>query len=183
MLRPAARPRRSLVDDRGRDAPSASTGWLCPGRSPAPAGLAATHGSSHTVLLFRSELENIIDEQPRVILVITLECGWRRTGEYPMVVLALEQTGGHCRAGANGLRIDNPAFHPVGFQAFAGQQKIGRRGSAIMGGIAGRVTFEARRRGAGEQDAPQFRFLRRQRGRPFRGYRERLPREGRAQAL
>src|SRR5260370_28595934 len=103
MLRPAARPRRSLVDDRGRDAPSASTGWLCPGRSPAPAGLAATHGSSHTVLLFRSELENIIDEQPGVILVITLECGGRRTVEYPIVVLPLEQSRRHSRAPTNGF--------------------------------------------------------------------------------
>ena len=55
-----------------RAARSASAGWLWPGSS-VIAGLAAPHGSSHTALLFRSELENIIHEQPSVILIVTLE--------------------------------------------------------------------------------------------------------------
>src|SRR5208282_4270135 len=178
ILLPAARPHRWLVHDRGRIAPSAATGWLCSGRSSLRTGLAAPHGSGHTALLFRSELENIIHEQPGVILIIPLECGRRRSGEHPVVVQALEQTGGHRCTRTDGLWINDPAFNPVRLQTVVRQKKIGRRGSSIMRSIAGRVTLQARRRAAGEQAACHVRFLRRQRRRLVRNIRKGLPREG-----
>src|ERR1700676_5576389 len=125
---------------------SASAGCLWPGSS-VIAGLAASHGSGDTALLFRSEVENIIHEQLGVILIVTLERGRRRTGEHPMVVLALKQTGGHRGARTDGLRINDPAFNPVRLQAIVRQKKIGCRGIFVMRRIAGRVTLQARRRG------------------------------------
>src|SRR5260370_27442077 len=94
-----------------------------------------------------------------------------------MVVLALEQTGGHRYARTDGLWINDPAFNPVRLQAFARQKKIGCRGIAIMRRIAGRVALQAWCRGAGEQASCHVRFLRLPSRRRLRHIPKRLSRE------
>jgi len=76
-----------------------------------------------------------------------------------MIVLPLKQAGRHGRAGADGLRVNHPALHPIGFQAAAGLQEIGSGGDAIMSGIAGGVALEAGRGGAAEETARHLGFL------------------------
>src|SRR5260370_36553086 len=122
-----------------------------------------------------------MQEELGVILIVTLERRRRWAGEYPAIILALEQARGHRCARTDGLWIDDPAFNPVGLQAFARQKEIGRSGVFVMRSIAGRVTFKARRRGAGEQAARHVRFLGLQSRCPPRNIRKGLSREGRKQ--
>ena len=112
-----------------------------------------------------------------VILIVTLERGRRGTGEDPAIVLALEKTGRHRRAGADGLRVDDPALDPIGFQATLGLQEVGRGGGAIVSGIAGGVALQARRGRAAEKTARHVGFLGGEHRRLFRNVRKRLARE------
>src|SRR6266478_6766988 len=104
------------------------------GRRVAGAGCGArtTHGSADSVLLFRRELENVIHQKFRLILVVAAERSGRRTGENPVAVFALEEAGRHGGARADGLRVDDPAFHPVRLQAAAGLEEIGSSGEAVV---------------------------------------------------
>src|SRR2546427_603565 len=83
------------------------------GGAGAGCGARTTHGSADSVLLFRRELENVIHQKFRLILVVAAERSGRRTGENPVAVFALEEAGRHGGARADGLRVDDPAFHPV----------------------------------------------------------------------
>src|SRR5208337_1448944 len=72
----------------------------------------------------RSQLEQVADQQLRVVAVISLErrrCG---TGENIMVRLELEQAGRHGRAGIDQSRVENPMAGPIGLQP-AGSRKFG----------------------------------------------------------
>src|SRR5438309_6970144 len=74
----------------------------------------SAHGGGHTLLLFRSELKDVIHEQLGVILVIALERWRRRSGKHPVVVDLGEQAGRHGSAGTDRWWIGDPAFHAVG---------------------------------------------------------------------
>src|ERR1700740_3307962 len=119
----------------------------------------AAHRRAHSALLFRSELENIFDEELGVVLVVSVERSGRGAGEGPAIVLALEESGRHGGAGADGLRVDDPALDPIGFETPLGCEEVGRGGGFVVGGIAGGVTFQARRGWAAEEAARHVGFL------------------------
>src|ERR1700687_1066877 len=73
------------------------------------------HGRAHAPLLFRGELQDVIHQQPRLILIIPPERRRSRAGEDPVIVFPLEQSGRHGSTRADGLRVNDPAFHPIGF--------------------------------------------------------------------
>ena len=54
-----------------------------------------------------------------------------------MIVFPLEKAGWHGRARADRLWVDDPALHPIRFQAASGLQEVRRRCRAIVGRIAG----------------------------------------------
>src|SRR5271155_921963 len=136
-----------------------------------------SHGCADPPLLFPRELEDIFDQELRVILVVALERSRRRARENPVIIFALEQAGRHGRARADRLRVDNPALDPVGFQAASGLQEVGRSRGAVVRWIAGGVALQARRGGAAEEAARQGGFLGCQNWRLFRNVWERLARE------
>src|SRR5258708_5922222 len=74
-----------------------------------------THRGADPPLFFRGEPEDVIHQELGLILIIALERRRRRTREDPVIVLALEQTGRHGGARADGLGVNDPAFHPIGF--------------------------------------------------------------------
>src|SRR6266446_2324502 len=138
----------------------------------------APHGCSHAPLLLRRQLEDVIDEQFCLVLIVTLEQRRRRAGEHPMIVFPLEKAGWHGRARADGLRVDDPALHPIRFQAPSGLQEVRRRCRAIVSGIAGGVALQTRRRRTAEQAARHLGFLCGEHRDFFRYVGERLPRKG-----
>src|SRR5258706_9149751 len=150
------------------------------GRRVAGAGCGArtTHGSADSALLFGGELENVIHQEFRLILVVAAERSGRRTGENPVAVFALEETGWHGGARTDSLRVDDPAFYPVRLQAATGLEEIGGGGEAIVRGVAGGVAFQAGRGRAAEEAARHFGFLGRQDGNLFWNVGERLASEG-----
>src|SRR5690242_8555261 len=106
-------------------------------------GSRAAHRSRDTALLLGGQLQDVIDKQPRMVFIVALERGRCRSGKDPVPILALEESGWHRSARADGLRIDHPLLHPIGLQAPARLQKIGRGSSPIMRGIAGGMTLQA----------------------------------------
>src|SRR5215472_14378712 len=128
-------------------------------RRPSARGACAAHRSGDAALLVSGELQNVIDEKPCVVFVIALKRRRRRSGKDPMIVLALEEAGRHGSARANSLRIDHPAFHPVGLEPAAGLKEVWRRRDAVVPGIAGGVALQARRGGAAEEAARHFSFF------------------------
>src|SRR5439155_10803093 len=90
------------------------------------------HGSANATLLFRCELENVIDQKLRVILIIALERSGRRSGENPVAVIALEESRRHGRAWSDGLRVEHPAFHPIGLQAAPSLEEVWSGGETIV---------------------------------------------------
>src|ERR1700739_4969696 len=102
----------------------------------------AAHRRAHSPLLFRSELENIFDEELGVVLVVSVERGRSGTRKSQAIVFALEKSGRHRGAGADGLRVDDPALDPIGLEAPLGCEEVGRGGGFVVGGIAGGVTFQ-----------------------------------------
>src|SRR2546421_1329217 len=126
------------------------------------------HGSANATLLFRRELENVVDQKLGVILIIALERSGRRSGENPVAVIALEEARRHGRARSNGLRVEHPTFHPIGLQAAAGLEEIGSGGETIVSRITRSVALQARSGGAAEEAARHFGFLCGQDGNLFR---------------
>src|SRR5450755_1986087 len=49
--------------------------------------LCSSHGGSHAPLFLGCELEDVIHQQLGLVLLVTLERRWRRSGENPMIVL------------------------------------------------------------------------------------------------
>src|SRR5438445_2234288 len=135
------------------------------------------HGSANATLLFRRELQNVVDQKLGVILIIALERSGRRSGENPVAVIALEEARRHGGARSDGLRVEHPTFHPIGLQAAADLEEIGSSGEAIVSRIARSVALQARSGGAAEEAARHFGFLGGQDGNLFRNIRERLARE------
>src|SRR2546427_8004607 len=129
------------------------------GRRAAGCGTGTAHGGTYSALLFRRELQDVVDQQFCLILVIAFERWRSRTGENPVAVFALEETGWHGGARTDGLRVDDPAFHPVWLQAAAGLEEVRSGGEAIVSRVAGGVTFQAGRGGASEEGARHFGFL------------------------
>src|SRR5437773_3643863 len=130
------------------------------------------HGSANATLLFRRELQNVVDQKLRVILIIALERSGRRSGENPVAIVTLEEARRHGGARSDGLRVEHPTFHPIGLQAAAGLEEIGSGGEAIVSRLAGGVAFQARRGGAAEEAARQSGFFRGEDGNLFRNIRE-----------
>src|SRR5437899_6879397 len=147
------------------------------GRRAAGCGTGTAHGGTYSALLFRRELQDVVDQQFCLILVIAFERWRSRTGEDPVAVFAFEQTRRHGSARADGLRVDDPAFHPVGLQAAAGLQEIWGGGEAIVSWVAGGVTFQAGRGGTAEETARHFGFLGGEDGNLLRDVREGLARQ------
>src|ERR1700686_2954868 len=88
-----------------------------------------------------------------MISVVALERWWRRPGKHPLIILLLEQSGGHRRARTDRLGIGNPTLHPVGLQPLLGQEEVWRGGNLVVTRIAGGVALQTRRGGAREQAA------------------------------
>src|SRR5882762_6929353 len=141
-------------------------------------GARTTHSSADSALLLGSELEDVVHQEFCLILVVAMERSGRWTGEDPMAVFTLEKAGWHGGAWADSLRVDDPAFHPVGLQTAAGLEEIGGGSEAIVSRVAGGVTFQAGRGGAAEEAARHFGFLGGQDGNLFWNVGERLPRQG-----
>src|SRR5438552_359462 len=135
------------------------------------------HGSANATLLFRRELQNVVDQKVRVILIIALERSGRRSGENPVAVIALEEARRHGRARSDGLRVEHPTFHPIGLQATAGLEEVGSSREASVGRISGGVALQARSGCAAEEAARHFGFLGGQDGNLFRNVREGLARK------
>src|SRR5207244_514626 len=135
------------------------------------------HGSANATLLFRRELQNVVDQKLGVILIIALERSGRRSGENPVAVIALEEARRHGGARSDGLRVEHPTFHPIGLQAAAGLEEIRSGGETIVSRIAGSVALQARSGSATEKAARHFCFLGGQDGNLFRNVREGLARE------
>ena len=77
-----------------------------------------------------------------MIFVVALERWRRRTGKNPLaILLLLEQSRWHRCAGADGLRIGNPALDPIRLQALLCEQEVGRGGDLVVLRIAGSVTL------------------------------------------
>src|SRR6266481_7032111 len=148
------------------------------GRRAAACGRRMTHRGAYPPLFFRGELEDVIHQELGLILIIALERRRRRTREDPVIVLALEQTGRHGGARADGLWVNDPAFHPIGFQTPAGLQEVGGGGGTVVSRIAGSVAFQAGRCGAAEEAPRHFGFLGGQHGDLFRYVGEGLARQG-----
>src|SRR5208283_4926706 len=98
-----------------------------------------------------------------MILFVPLERGWSRAREYPPAVIASKQSGRHGGARTDGLRVDNPTLHPIGFQASFGLQEVRRSCGSIMDGIPCGMTLQAGCRVAGEQAARHLSLFRGQR--------------------
>src|SRR5260370_20247944 len=96
----------------------------------------AAHRRAHSSLFFRSELENIFDEELGVVLVVSVERRRSGAGEGPAIIFALEKSGRHGGAGADGLRVDDPALDPFGFEARLGCGEGGGVGGFGGGGIS-----------------------------------------------
>src|SRR6266852_3455003 len=137
----------------------------------------ASHLRADSALLFRSELENVIDQQFCLILIIALERSGRRAGKNPVAVFSFEEAGRHGSARGDGLRVNDPALHPIGLQAAASLQEIRCGGEAIVGWIASGVTLQARGCGAAEEAARHLGFFRAENGNLFRNVREGLARK------
>src|SRR5437016_1005666 len=135
------------------------------------------HGSANATLLFRCELENVIDQKLRVILIIALERSGRRSGENPVAVIALEESRRHGRAWSDGLRVEHPAFHPIGLQAAPSLEEVWSGGETIVSRVARSVALQAGSGSATEKAASHFCFLGGQDGNLFRNVREGLARE------
>src|SRR5205807_9857815 len=133
------------------------------------------HGSANATLLFRRELENVVDQKFCMVLIIALERSGRRSGENPVTVIALEEARRHGGAWSDGLRVEHPTFHPIGLQATAGLEEVGSSREAIVGRISGGVALQARSGCGAREAARHFRFLAGQ-----DGNRRRDVREGRA---
>src|SRR5438309_4263081 len=97
-----------------------------------------------------------------MVLVVSLKRRWSRTGEDPLAVYLFKKAGRHGGAWADGLRINDPSFHPIGLQTFLGQQEVGRCSGAIVSRIAGGVALEAGRGRAAEKTPRHLGFFRRQ---------------------
>src|SRR5260370_29399954 len=110
-------------------------GGFCAGRWGAACRARTAHRGAYSTLLFRCELEDVIDQQFCLILVVAVERRRRRTGKHPVAVLALEETGRHGCARADGLRVEHPALHPIGLQAAAGLEEVRSGGEAIVSRI------------------------------------------------
>src|SRR2546427_737977 len=123
------------------------------GRRAAGCGTGTAHGGTYSALLFRRELQDVVDQQFCLILVIAFERWRSRTGEDPVAVFAFEQTRRHGSARADGLRVDDPAFHPVRLQAAAGLKEVRGVGKGSGGRAAGAVTFRPGRDGAAQEPA------------------------------
>src|SRR5439155_11141599 len=72
---------------------------------------------------------------------------------------------------------DNPALHPIGFQAAAGLQEVGSSGSAVVSWIARSMTLQAGCRRAAEEAPRHLRFFRGQQRNLFRYVGEGLARQ------
>src|SRR6266576_3784758 len=141
------------------------------------AGSRAAHRRCHAALLFRSELEDVVDQQLGVVLIVAFERRRGRTCEHPMVVHTVEQSRWHRCARTNGLRIGDPTLHPVGLETLLGQQEIRCRSVRVMLCIAGRMALQTRRRCARKQAACHLGFLRGKRGHLLRDIRHGLLRD------
>src|SRR2546430_15056176 len=117
------------------------------------------HGSANATLLFRRELQNVVDQKLGVILIIALERSGRRSGENPVAVIALEEARRHGRARSNGLRVEHPTFHPIGLQEAAGLEEIGSGGETIVSRITRSVALQARSGGGAAEGGRLFCLL------------------------
>ena len=99
------------------------------------------HGCRNAPLLPGRELEDVVHQQFAVVLIVALERRRCRARKYPMVVLPLEEPGGHRGTRADGLRIKNPAFDPIRLQTLLCEQEVGRGGDLVVLRIAGGVTL------------------------------------------
>src|SRR5207244_1976106 len=128
MIVPAVAGSVGVAGAAGAAAPGAPAGGIAScfhrGRSVAARDTRAAHRGPDPPLFFRGELEDVIHQQLGLIFIIALERGRRRTRKDPVIVLPLEQTGRHGGAWADGLWVDDPALHPIGFQAATGLQEV-----------------------------------------------------------
>src|SRR5438093_10019373 len=122
-------------------------------------GAGTAHGSANATLLFRRELQNVVDQKLGVILIIALERSGRRSGENPVAVIALEESRRHGRAWSDGLRVEHPAFHPIGLQAAPSLEEVWSGGETIVSRVARSVALQAGSGSATEKAASHFCFL------------------------
>src|SRR5579872_447937 len=121
-----------------------ATRFICTTGCAAIRGSRMSHGCAHSPLLFRCQLENVVHQQLRVILIVTLEGCWRGPRKDPVIILLLEEARGHRRTWADRLWVNNPALHPIRLEPTLRLQKIRRGSSTIVRGIASRVALQAR---------------------------------------
>src|SRR5438093_3876650 len=159
-----------------RRAAATVAGRFRAGRTTGPSTRTA-HGSANSALLFRRELQNVVDQKFCMVLIIALERSGRRSGENPVTVIALEEARRHGGAWSDGLRVEHPPFHPIGLQAAAGLEEVGSSREAIVGRISGGVALQARSGSAAEKAARHFGLFRGEDGNLFRNVREGLARE------
>src|SRR5438270_5375798 len=133
------------------------------GRRAARRGRAGRHGRAGAGLLFGRQRQEVADEQSRVVFVVVVGRGRERAVEDPALALVLEQLRGHGRAGHDALRVEQPAESPVGLQARAGLQEVGRGRRLVVRRVARHVALQTGRGLRREQSARQVALALRQR--------------------
>src|SRR5580692_2944958 len=154
-----------------------SAGRIRPRRSVAAGSPRVPHRGADAPLFLGRELEDVVHQELRLILVVALERRRSRPRENPVIIFAPKKPRRHGRTWTDRLGIDNPPFYPIRLQTALGLEEIRRRSRAIMRGIASGVAFQTRSGRTTEEAARHLRFFGCEHRRMIWNVGEGLPRE------